>query len=211
VNRFRGRGADHAAAALSLPARVGGRAGRVELVGDLRPQLGGSLYLEKGTVPTASDREGVRRKALAAYLDHLALACLGAGHGEHLARFVYAEPKTLRGTPGPVQELRYRFPALDRSEAEARLRGWLEDLFGGEHRVLLPIEAVLKFREPGQLTAEAIRAFLEAEADKERSFVSTLKGPVPDPLRFEPPADPEALAQARLGAFLAAVRQEDLL
>jgi hypothetical protein len=137
------------------------------------------------------------------------LACLGQGDG-HLARFVHAVPKTFQGSTEPVQELRYRFPALDRDRAQARLRALVEDLLGGEHQVLLPIEAVIRYRDPGQLTPESIREFLENAEEDPQSFVSTLVGPVPDPLRFDPPERPEELAQARLRAFLEAIREEVL-
>jgi exodeoxyribonuclease V gamma subunit len=209
VSRSRAGSADHPEPALRLQVQLGGQSRRVELVGDLRPQLGGSLFLEKEEPPTPSQRQKMRKKALGAYLDHLVLACLGQGDG-HLARFVHAEPKTFQGSTEPVQELRYRFPALDRDQAQARLRALVEDLLGGEHQVLLPIEAVIKYRDPGQLTPEAIREFLENAEEDPQSFISTLVGPVPDPLRFDPPERPGELVQARLGAFLEAIREEVL-
>jgi hypothetical protein len=140
-----------------------------------------------------------RQKALAAYLDHLVLACVAEGHGEHLARFVHEKEK---GKP-PAREIRIRFPALAREDALAQLRAWVEDLLTGDHAVLLPIEAVFDGWGDGPLSADGIRDFLDAEREGgKRNFISTLTGPVPDPMRFAPPPDPQAIVARRLKPFL---------
>lgn len=182
---------------LALQVPLEGRTLRVELAGELRPQSGGSLFLEDGAPPTASGLAGLRRKALAAYLDHLVLAAAEPGHGGHAARFVFAEAK--KGG----RELRYAFRPLAPGEAEARLAAWVRELLEGDHAVLMPIEAVLELGE--DLDPEALRAWVDRQEG--RGF-STLRGPVPAPLRHAPPPDPLALARARYGDFLDQVAGE---
>lgn len=192
--------ADHVLPPLVLELELHGKRHRVELEGELKPQLHGSLFLEKGQAPSV--RKELGKKALPAYLDHLVLACLKEGHGEHRARFVFEKSKTPKGTKVPLQEECFAFPALTREEAEARLKGLLEDLLTGNHAVLMPIEAVLE-GWPDDLSRESILAYVDQQLEQgERGGFSTLRGPVPDPTRFPPPEDPKSLAQARLGAFL---------
>ena len=200
---------DHALAPLSIPVALDGRELRAELTGDLQTQLGGSLFLERAEAPTASDRDRIRQKALAAYLDHLVLACVDPGHGEHRARFVYEEEKTFRGMKTPCRELRFRFEPVPAAEALRRLGAWVEALLGQDHAVLLPLEAVLKHWPKGTLSPDAIQDFLDAEVEGGgRGFVSTLTGVFPDPMRFAPPAELVAIVTARLGDFLATVFDE---
>jgi len=200
---------DHALAPLVIPVSLDGRELRAELTGDLQAQLGGSLFLEKEEAPTASDRDRIRLKALAAYLDHLVLACVDPGHGEHRARFVYEQEKTFKGSRTACRELRFRFPALPAADAQRRLGGWVEALLTQDHAVLLPLEAVLKNWAKGTLSAGAIQEYLDAEIEGGgRGFVSTLTGAFPDPMRFAPPAEPAAIAQERLGDFLETVFAE---
>ena len=133
-----------------------------------------------------------RQKALSAFLDHLVLACVDEGHGEHRARFVYEQEKAgAKGKPA-TREIRFRFPAMAKADAIGQLRAWVEDLLTGDHAVLLPIEAVLAAKAKGEdLTVKRIQDFLDAETEGgERSCISTLTGPVPDPMRFAPPPEP---------------------
>jgi exodeoxyribonuclease V gamma subunit len=199
ANRSRTGRVDRALPPLSFQVELHGQSRRVELSGELRPQLGGSLFLERHEPPIPSRLSRTRQKALAAYLDHLVLACVAERHGEHLARFVHEKEK---GKP-PAREIRIRFPALAREDALAQLRAWVEDLLTGDHAVLLPIEAVLDSRGDGPISADGIQGFLDAELEGgQRSFIGTLTGPVPDPMRFGPPPDPQAIVARRLGPFL---------
>ncbi len=199
--------ADHVLPPLVFNLSLDGRPRRVELRGDLRVQLGGSLYLESGKVPSEGSMDRLRKKALSAFIDHLVLACVDPAHGEHRARFVFEKSKKApKGASEPIQEAQFCFPALERSEAEGQLQAWIQDLLTGDHGVLLPIEAVLDAWAKKELSADSIRAFVDEALEKgERSYLSTLRGPVPDPTRFPPPPEPTALVERRLGAFLRVV------
>jgi len=184
-------------APLVLDVPDGSRSRRVELTGDLRVQWHGSLFLERRKLPGPGDLNRLRRKALGAYLDHLVLTCVDPAHGAHVARFVFEEAKA------GEQEHPIVFEAMDRDAAAGCLAALLQDLLDGDHGVLMPIEAVLDGWGKGALTAGSILDYVDGELEQEaRSFLSTLNGPVPDPSRFPPPADPKALAEARLGPFL---------
>lgn len=188
---------------LSFQVDLHGKLCRVELSGDLKVQLGGSLFLERKEPPIPSNMGSCRQKALSAFLDHLVLACVDEGHGEHRARFVYEKEKV--GAKGKsTREIRFRFPALGKEEALRQLRSWVEDLLTEDHAVLLPIEAVLEAKAKGKdLTVKRIQAFLDAQIEGgERSYISTLTGPVPDPMRFAPPPEPGKIVERRLGTFL---------
>jgi exodeoxyribonuclease V gamma subunit len=203
ASRTAGGQADHGRPPLELTVTVAGRPLRVELVGELQPQVWqGSLFLETGKLP-GKKAPALQKKALKAYLDHLVLACV-ADHSEHQAWFLCAgEP----GKGGAI--LRYAFAALDGEAARAILGEWVRDLLEGDHAVLLPIEAVLDQYYDGTLSEASIRDFVDEKsqgAERGGSF-STLYGPVPDPLRWQPPTEPQALVEARLGGFLAQVRE----
>jgi exodeoxyribonuclease V gamma subunit len=204
ANRSRTGLVDEPRPPLSFLVQLRGRSRRVELSGDLKPQLGGSLFLERRQPPSPADMGRCRQKALAAYLDHLVLACVDEGHGAHRARFVHEKAGPNGAGQPPIREIRFRFPALERKDALRQLRAWVEDLLGGDHAVLLPIEEVLEARFRNRaLTQEGIQEFLEAELEGgQRSYVSTLTGPVPDPMRFAPPPEPQRIVDARLGPFL---------
>jgi len=148
-------------------------------------------------------RPRLERKALTAWIDHVVLTLIQPGHGEHRARFIFARPS------GGSQERVFVFPILTREAAQAQLGTWLEDLLTGDHAVLLPIEAVLEAEDPLALTAEDIHQAVEASQGRGRTPVSTLLGPVPDPLSYPPPPDPAAIVERRLGAFLRAIRAEE--
>nr|WP_320131006.1 exodeoxyribonuclease V subunit gamma [uncultured Holophaga sp.] len=208
TNRGRQGQADHAEPALGLELTLGDRLQRVELVGDLRVQLGGSLYLEKGEPPITksgdlakgASADKLRKKALGAFLDHLVLSCVAEEHGGHRARFVFTEVKYAQ------QECCFTFPPLGPEEARAQLESWIVDLLSGRHDILMPIEAVIQHWSRRTLSSETILEYVEGELkNEERSFFSTLTGPVPDPLRYPPPGDPTTLAGRRLGAFLEVV------
>ncbi len=134
-------------------------------------------------------------------MDHLVLACVDPAHDAHRARFVFEEPKK-----GLGQEDAFTFPALTRGQAMTRLAALLEDLLTGDHAVLMPIEAVLAGWGKGPLTPEGIQDYVDELMETEEPRFSTLSGPVPDPLAYPPPADPQALAETRLGPFLEAVK-----
>jgi hypothetical protein len=139
----------------------------------------------------------IRKKAIAAYIDHLVLSCVDPEHTGHQARFVYDIPKKAG------QETGFSFPALAPGKAEEQLQKWVQELLTEDHAVLLPIEAVLETWASGKLTPEAILAYVGEQMDKdERSFFSTVNGPVPDPTRYAPPPDPRALMYERLGDYL---------
>jgi hypothetical protein len=92
---------------------------------------------------------------------------------------------------------------MAKADAERQLRAWVEDLLTGDHTVLLPIEAALACWGRQTLTAESVREFLEKEQESgARSYVGTLTGAVPDPMRFEPPGDPQRVLEGRLKPFL---------
>jgi len=204
ANRSRTGQVDRPLPPLSFQVDLHGRPCRVELSGDLKVQLGGSLFLERKEPPIPSLMGRCRQKALSAFLDHLVLACVDEGHGEHRARFVYEQEKAgAKGKPA-TREIRFRFPAMAKADAIGQLRAWVEDLLTGDHAVLLPIEAVLAAKAKGEdLTVKRIQDFLDAETEGgERSCISTLTGPVPDPMRFAPPPEPWKIAERRLGAFL---------
>ncbi len=195
-NRAGTEGIDNPRGPLALQVRVGGQERTVELTGDLRVQLGGSLFLETGKRPSASALGKVRKKALAAFVDHHVLACVDPAHGNHRARFVY------EFAVGGEREFTYRFPALSPEQARERLRAWLEDLLNGDHAMLLPIEAVLR-AWPDRLTPGSILEFVDESLNG--SVVtpfSTVRGPVPDAAGYPPPADPKAIMDARLKDYL---------
>ncbi|NTV74461.1 MAG: hypothetical protein HGA66_09665, partial [Holophaga sp.] len=195
-NRSGAEAIDHALPPLTLTVKVAGQERTVELGGDLRVQFGGSLFLETGKRPSASALGKVRKKALAAFVDHHVLACAGEARGEHLARFVY------EAAVSGQQEVTFRFPALAPEQARERLRAWLEDLLNGDHAVLLPIEAVLK-GWPEKLTRESILAFVDDSLNGPVvTPFSTVRGPVPDPASYPPPADPKAIMDLRLKDYL---------
>ena len=188
--------ADHAEPAIALSVRVQGRDQRLELTGELLPQLGnGSVFLERKAGAAAD----FRKKALRAYLDHLVLACVQPGHEEHLARFFH-----------PAGQSQFRFAAVTETQARAILAAWAGDLLAETAPVLLPLEAVLEaFQDQEPLTAEGIREFVDQELDGLKlpgRRISLAYGPVPDPARYAPPADPQGLVDRRFGAFLAQVQ-----
>jgi exodeoxyribonuclease V gamma subunit len=187
---------DHGLPPLTLKVQVAGQERTVELNGDLRVQLGGSLFLETGTRPSKSALAKVQKKALAAFVDHHVLACVDPGHGEHRARFVYEWD--VKGE----QEFTFTFKALTEAEARTRLQTWLEDLLNGNHAVLLPIEAVLQ-AWPDKLTPESILAFVDdCLNDSIVTEFSSTRGPVPDPASYPPPGDPKAIMDNRLKDYL---------
>lgn len=196
----RGRVAEQVRPALVLEVPFGDRSVRVELVGELREQCGGSLFLERGACQKKPDAK-LLKKALGAFLDHLLLTLAEPGHGAHAARFVFTEPA---GAKTPLQELSIPFPALGPELAMAILLGWLQDLLSGDHGVLLPLEAVLDLE--GQVDPAAISEWVEEQLDAgTRGMFSTRYGPVPDPTRYAPPSDPQALVERRLRPFLDAL------
>jgi hypothetical protein len=139
------------------------------------------------------------KKALGAYLDHHVLACIDPNHGEHLARFVYERPMA----SSPEQEVTFRFPALTPEDSRRQLQAWIEDLLTGDHAVLLPIEAVIDAWNPPGLTPDSILEFVDSQVNGSKvTLFSTLYGPVPDPARFPPPADPLGIMTRRLGGYL---------
>jgi hypothetical protein len=203
AGRSRSGQVDRALPPLAFMADLRGQSRRVELSGDLKAQLGGSLFLERNEPPTPARFGRLRQKALAAYLDHLVLACVDEGHGDHRARFVFEKEKPGGKGMAATREIRFRFPALSKDEAAGRLRAWVEDLLTGDHAVLLPIEAALEVWGEGPLTADGIQDFLDSEIEGgQRGFISTLTGPVPDPMRFAPPQDPQEIVHRRLRPFL---------
>ncbi len=178
-----------------VPVELDGGRVEVEVVGDLQPQaLGGSLAFESGGAPAL---ESARRKALRAYLDHVLRTCAQGTASPHRALF-------LRGDGGGI--VHFPLAPLDPEAARERLRSWVQDLLTGDHAVLLPIEAVLDGLKREDLTPASIRAYVLQRLDKDEAqggAISTLRGPVPAPWRYDPPADPLALVTARLGDYLA--------
>lgn len=192
---------------LSLVVQLGDRPQRIELTGELRPQWGGSLFLESGKPPTDSGLASLRKKALGAYLEHVVLAWKDPAHQGHGARFVFQQAKKDgRGANAPmVQEKILPFRPMTPDLAQKTLERWVLDLLTGNHNVLLPIEAVLAGWAADDLTPDSIRQFVEEaveQAKPGRGGFSTLRGPVPEPTRYEPPADPWEIAQERYGDFL---------
>ena len=202
--------ADQVQAALELNVTVAGMARVVQLVGDLAPQVcGGSLFLESGKVPGKAGLGAVRKKALRAYLDHLALACLRESGAAHRAWFFFA------GVEGKgAGAARFSFDPLSGLEARAILGAWVAELLEGDHAVLLPIEAVLDSFEDGGPSCASIREYVDGKLESggdQGGMFSTLYGPVPVPGRFEPPPEPRALVLRRLGRFLEQVGTLEIL
>lgn len=194
------RGVDETHPALTLEVDTSRGGVRVDLVGDLRDRLGeATLFLESGGY-TPKKHEKPRKRALRAYLDHLVLTALGQDGVARSARFVFAND----GSPVVAG---YSFPALSASEARECLTDWVHELLEGNHAVLLPIEAVLKAKDPEQPTPDEIREFFIKESKEEDRGFSTVWGPVPDPTRFPVPPDPAALVQCRIGKFLALTKE----
>mgnify|MGYP002153773588 CR=1 FL=1 len=189
-------GVDHAEPALELSVRIDGRVQRVSLTGELRPQWAGSLFLEEGEPPSASGMNKLRKKALQAYLEHVVLTWVDPRHREHAARFIFHKPKK------DAFEKTLTFRPMTQEQAREQLESWVHDLLTGNHAVLMPIEAVLN--DWPELSRDSILEFVEGELGNgmRTGGFTTLRGPVPEPLRYEPPDDPAGLAQARYGDFL---------
>jgi exodeoxyribonuclease V gamma subunit len=197
VNRSGSGSSDIVRPPLTLAITVDGRPRKVELSGDLRVQLNGSLFLETGKPPAPGAMGRLQKKAIAAYLDHLVLSCVDPNHHEHQARFVFEEPS--KG----VQEKTFSFPALAPGKAEEQLKMWVQELLTGDHAVLLPIEAVIERWATGDLSTQTILAYVgKKNDDGERGHFSTVDGSVPDPTRYAPPPDPRSIMMARLGDYL---------
>lgn len=165
---------------------------RVELGGDLKERLGEAALFLEDRGPGRPALLKARKRALRAFLDHLALTALGRDGLPRGACFLFAND----GEPAVGH---FRFQARAQAEAHARLAAWIQDLLEGDHAVFLPIEAVLEGWEDRRLSPEDLRAF---HLDHAREGYSTLWGPVPDPQRFPPPPHPLDLVERRLGDFL---------
>ena len=187
----------HPEPALSLDAMIWGEKRKVALVGDLRVQWGGSVFLETGKPPRKGDYDRLFQKALEAYLDHLLLTIAMPGHKEHQARFIFEEGN-------PSQEVQIPFHAMSPEKARGTFVAWIEDLFNLEHNLLLPIEAVLEGWPEGGPTRESIGTYVQEklQSRKEDRRFSTANGPVPDPTRYRPPEAPRSLVEGRMGDFL---------
>jgi hypothetical protein len=196
-SRGGGTPADRVDPPLGVSFLAGGRELRLELAGDLQPGLwGGSLFLEKGKAGKQG-LDGLRRKALRAFLDHLALTCLEGEAREGRAWFLFAGEGGRGASRG-----HFRFAPLEPGEARRRLADWGRALLEEDPAVLMPLEALLAswYDDPGP-SAEGIRDFVDASLEAGES-ISTLRGPVPGAHRYDPPADPRKVAGERLGAFL---------
>jgi exodeoxyribonuclease V gamma subunit len=197
ANRFGAASVDHVNPPLSFSVVIDGQPQKVELSGDLRIQLQGSLFLESGQPPSPSELDKVRKKAISAYLDHLILTCVDPGHADHRARFVFQAPKKSE------QERHFHFTAMSPEQALERLQAWVQELLTADHAVLLPIEAVIKHWNTGSLSQDSILAWVEAQLDQEeRCSFSSVNGPVPEPTRYSPPPNPVELMRHRLGDYL---------
>ncbi|HLO65518.1 MAG TPA: exodeoxyribonuclease V subunit gamma [Holophaga sp.] len=198
IGAGRGGEVDREFPAVRVPVELEGRTVEVEVAGDLQPQaLGGSLCLESGGEPALA---AARRKGLRALLDHVLRACATGTAAPHEALFLCSGDGKK-----PAGVFHFTLEPLEPEAARERLRAWVQDLLAGDHAVLMPIEAVLDGLDKGVLSAPFIRAWVREKLDKDEALggsFSTLRGPVPAPWRLEPPPDPVALVEARLGDYL---------
>lgn len=181
----------------------GGRTVRVEVHGATWPLLaGGDELVEIALGPPAKvgDVTGAR-PALAAFVEHAALAASGARPEGPRRLLVLHPPKKGRG----ADVTRLAFAALSREEARAWLSDLAADLLAGASTRLLPWEAVLESRKakdpPG--FAEALETIL----DDDQNTYDLDRGPVPGPRDLPPETDADATAKTdrRFGPFLARV------
>lgn len=181
----------------------GGRTVRVEVHGATRPLLaGGDELVETALGPPAKVGDvTAARPALAAFVEHAALAASGARPEGPRRLLVLHPPKKGRG----ADVTRLAFAALSREEARAWLSDLAADLLAGASTRLLPWEAVLESRKakhpPG--FAEALETIL----DDDQNTYDLDRGPVPGPRDLPPETDADAAAKIdrRFGPFLARV------
>lgn len=132
------------------------------------------------------------RHLLRPYLDHLVLTAAGRGAGlEHAARRFAS-----KDFQGPVEEA---FAPLSPERAEESLASLAADLFGGDHEVFLPCEAVFKWwKNKEKSLVEAIEGL---RGERERP--SSSWGPVRDAKAYPAPSEEEAraIAERRFGLF----------
>lgn len=170
---------------------------RVRLHGSTLPVLPG----HGGTLQLVLAKQASQRHVLRGFLDHVVLAA--TGHG---CEGPYQAVVSPRGWANLEHPKHYRgFRAFTRDEARDYLQLLVHQFLSGPHEVLFPIDVTGPYVEqwhregaaPGEL-AERI----QASRDDGWRQDSDDYGPVPQPGRFSPPADADALAWARLSPLV---------
>lgn len=181
-----------------------GRVVRVEVHGATHPLLsgGGPLVAVAASPPGKLGDVPAARAALAAAVEHAALAASGARRPGPRDLLVLHP----RGGKQPgAKATRVTLAAFSREEALAWLTDLASDLLGGVSTRLLPWEAVLESRKAGAVGS--LEEAVEALFANGRSAYDLDRGPVPVPrsLPAVPDGEAGALVERRFGPFLSRV------
>ncbi len=181
--------------ALRLPLDLRGEAVPVELEGLTPPVAAEGFILlseRKATAAGQAPEAGDVRDLLKAWVAH---AALRARDLPSPGRVV-----VLSVRKGEAVRWEVSLPAWTQAEAEARLRGWCEDLLHGEPGPL-PVEALAA-------GTEDLEAWIEKQLDQTKPSFSSLWGPIPDAAEQPVAPDWAARGERRLGDFVRACRRE---
>ncbi|MBL4849763.1 MAG: hypothetical protein JKY65_29900, partial [Planctomycetes bacterium] len=170
---------------------------QVRLHGSTLPVLPG----QSGTLQLVLAKKASQRHVVRGFLDHVVLAATGN---------TCEGPFRAVVSPGGWANLEYPkhyrgIRPFTCEEARDYLQLLLRQFLGGPHEVLFPIDVTAPYVEewhregvaPGGLAAR-----IQASRDDGWNRDSDDYGPVPQPGRFAPPTDGEALAWARLGPLV---------
>jgi len=167
----------------------------VELTGRVRVAEGpwASLVMRTGEAKP----DDLRRLAIPAYLDQLALAAAGLHEEAHRAQVLVAEGSG----PGPLN-----FAPVSVNQARSELAALTADLLSGAHDYLLPCEAVFAAQKSGESISRQVEKLLE----NDRARCSSRYGPIRNLERYPPLPDDQAneLVARRFGPFFARASEE---
>jgi hypothetical protein len=174
---------------------IGGLAVPVELEG-LTPPVAADGFLllseRKAPAPGKAPEGGDVRDLLKAWVAHAALRARDLPSPGRVVVLSVRRGEATRWEMG--------LPAWTPAEAEARLRGWCEELFAGEPGPL-PIEALVS-------GTEDLEGWLEKQLDQAEPSFSSLWGPLPDAAEQPVAPDWAQRGERRLSDFVLACRRE---